>query len=150
MWSRSERGAGELKRPGAPFVFVVISFCSLARAYWSVKRRWASLCATKSVSLGGALQRIRHRTGQNLSQCRNCRKAPNLKSEGPQCTERLKLRRWAMGYYKTPIIRYRMRAIERPFHGMFPFLALWKQAGRTPTKTGEKRAFLARARVLVN
>ena len=50
-----------------------------------------------------------------------------------------------MGYYKTPNIRYRMRDIERPSHGVFSFLALNKQTGKTPTKTGGKRVFLARA-----
>ena len=82
----------------------------------------------------------------HLSQCRNCRKAPNLKSEGAQCKEKLKLRRWAVGYNKTPIIRYRMIATERPSHGMFPFLALNKQTGKTLTKTGGKQGPLARAR----
>ena len=91
-----------------------------------------------------------HPICRNCRNCRNCRKASNLKSEGAQCKEKLKLKRWAMGYYKTPNIRYRMRDIERPPHGMFPFLALSTiQIGKTPTKTGGKRAFLARARVLV-
>jgi len=55
-----------------------------------------------------------------------------------------------MGYYKTPNIRYRMRDIERPSHGMFSFLALNYTNRKNPPLKPAENGLSSRARAYMS